>query len=133
VSILDDTDIRRLLVLSHPNHEAALFGIVQRLRPRLVILTDGGGEPRPGETRAALETVGLREQVIFFDFSEGDFYRALLDNDLEYFRNVIARLRKEIEKFAPEQVICDAVEFYNPVHDLSLPILRARTREYRKL
>ena len=33
------------------------------------------------------------------------------------------------EAFQPEQMICDAVEFYNPVHDLSLPIVRAALGE----
>jgi hypothetical protein len=129
VTVLDNPGIRRLLVLSHPNHEAAIIGIVQRLRPRLVILTDGGGDPRPSETRQALERVGLLEHVRFLDFREGDFYRALLERDLDYFRNVIVRLRIELEEFAPEQVICDAVEFYNPVHDLSLPIVGAALGE----
>jgi hypothetical protein len=129
VTVLDNPGIRRLLVLSHPNHEAAIFGIVQRLRPKLVILTDGGGDPRPGETRKALERVGLLDHVRFLDFREGDFYRALLESDLDYFRNVIARLRIELKEFAPEQVICDAVEFYNPVHDLSLPLVRAALGE----
>ena len=125
VTKLENPAIRRLLVLSHPNHEAAIFGIVQRLRPRLVILTDGGGDPRPAETRRALDKVGLLDHVSFLDFREGDFYRALLERDLDYFRIVIARLRTQLEELAPEQVICDAVEFYNPVHDLSLPIVRA--------
>jgi hypothetical protein len=125
MTVLESPGVRRLLVLSHPNHEAAIFGIVQRLRPRLVVLTDGGGDPRPRETRAALNRVGLLAHVRFLDFRESDFYRALLDRDLDYFRIVIARLRIELEECAPEQIICDAVEFYNPVHDLSLPIVRA--------
>ncbi len=53
MTALDNSGIRRLVVLSHPNHEAAIFGIVQRLRPKLVILTDGGGEPGADAARAA--------------------------------------------------------------------------------
>ena len=125
MTALDDFGIRRLVVLSHPNHEAAIFGIVQRLRPKLVVLTDGGGDPRPAESRQALDRIGLLDRASFLDFRESDFYRALLDHDLDYFRSVIGRLRIELEEFGPKQVICDAVEFYNPVHDLTLPIVRA--------
>ena len=125
MTALDDPKVRRLLVLSHPNHEAAIFGLVQRLRPNLVVLTDGGGDPRPAESRQALGRIGLLDHARFLDFREGDFYRALLDGDLAYFRNVIDRVRIEVEEFAPEQIICDAVEFYNPVHDLSVPIVWA--------
>jgi hypothetical protein len=128
MTALDQAGVRRLVVLSHPNHEAAIFGIVQRLRPRLVVLTDGGGEPRPSESRQALECVGLLDHATFLDFRESDFYSALLDCDLAYFQTVIGRLRSALEEFTPEQIVCDAVEFYNPVHDLSLPIVRAALR-----
>jgi hypothetical protein len=117
--------VRRLLVFSHPNHEAAIFGMVRRLRPKLVLMTDGGGEPRPGQSRQGLGRIGLLEHVSFLGFREQDFYTALLDRDHGYFQDVIARVRAEIDAYAPEQVWCDAVEFYNPVHDLSLPIVRA--------
>ncbi len=129
MSALAKASIRRQVVMSHPNHEAAIFGIVQGLRPNLVILTDGGGEPRPSQSRQALDRMGLLGHATFLDFRESDFYAALLDRDLGYFRSVIVRLRTEIEAFEPEQVICDAVEFYNPVHDLSLPIVRAALGE----
>jgi len=125
MSPLGKSGLRRQLVLSHPNHEAAIFGIVQRLRPRLVVLTDGGGGSRPSQSRRAFDRIGLLDRVTFLDFRESDFYAALLDSDLGYFRSVVTRLRTELEAFGPEQVICDAVEFYNPVHDLSLPIVRA--------
>lgn len=125
MSPLGKSSLRRQLVLSHPNHEAAIFGIVQRLRPRLVVLTDGGGGSRPSQSRRALDRIGLLDRATFLDFRESDFYAALLDSDLGYFRSVVTRLRTELEAFGPEQVICDAVEFYNPVHDLSLPIVRA--------
>jgi hypothetical protein len=34
-------------------------------------------------------------------------------------------LAAALEDAAPTRVACDAVEFYNPVHDLSLPLVRA--------
>jgi hypothetical protein len=122
---LAEAGVRRLMVFSHPNHEAAIFGMVRRLRPKLVILTDGGGEPRPGQSRQGLARIGMLERASFLGFREQDFYTALLDRDHGYFQDVIARVRAAIDADAPEQVWCDAVEFYNPVHDLSLPIVRA--------
>ena len=39
-----------IAVFSHPNHELAIFGLLQRLRPRLIYLTDGGGPERVAQT-----------------------------------------------------------------------------------
>jgi hypothetical protein len=127
------SDRRVLMVMSHPNHEAAVFGIVQRLRPRLVILTDGGGQARVEQSRLALERIGLLDRACFLNFRESDFYRALLDRDSPFFEKVVDRLREEIEASAPEQILCDAVEFYNPVHDLALPALYAALGRNRNL
>lgn len=127
------SDGRVLMVLSHPNHEAAVFGLVQRLRPRLVMLTDGGGEARVEQSRRALDRIGLLERASFLNFRESDFYRALLDRELSFFRKVAGRLREEIAASRPEQVLCDAVEFYNPVHDLALPALYAALGKNRDI
>jgi hypothetical protein len=40
--LLGDPTVRRLMVFSHPNHELAVYGLVQRLRPHLLYLSDGG-------------------------------------------------------------------------------------------
>jgi hypothetical protein len=122
---LERPDIRRLFVLSHPNHELAVFGLAQRWRPHLLYLTDGGGEERVAQTRRGLESIGLLENARFLNFSEPSFYRGLLDRDVAFFRRVADAVRAEIDSSRPEQVFCDAVEFYNPVHDMSLPVVRA--------
>ncbi len=32
----------RLMIFGHPAHELALFGLLQRHRPAVVVITDGG-------------------------------------------------------------------------------------------
>jgi hypothetical protein len=114
-----------IAVFSHPNHELAIFGFLQRLRPQLVYLTDGGGERRVEQTRRGLESINLLEQAHFFDYTENSFYKALLDRDSAFYEEVAGRLRALFQELRPSQVLCDAVEFYNPVHDMSLPIVQA--------
>jgi hypothetical protein len=113
------------VVFSHPNHELAIFGIVQSLRPTLVYLTDGGGERRVAQTRRGLESIGLADRAYFLDYGEQSFYDALLDRDAAFYAEVASRVRELLRDLRPTQVLCDAVEFYNPVHDMSLPIVRA--------
>ena len=113
------------VVFSHPNHELAIFGVLQSLRPTLVYLTDGGGEKRVAQTRRGLDSIGLAERAHFLDYSEQSFYDALLDRDTGFYEEVAQRLRALLRDLRPTQVLCDSVEFYNPVHDMSLPLVRA--------
>jgi len=115
----------KLVVLSHPNHELAIFGFLQRFRPHLVYLTDGGGQPRVEETRRGLESIGLLEHAHFLGHPEKSFYDALLARDSALYEEVASQVCTCFQALKPEQVFCDAIEFYNPVHDISLPIVRA--------
>jgi hypothetical protein len=118
-----------LVVFSHPNHELAIFGLVQSLRPRLVYLTDGGGEKRVEQTRQGLKSIDLLDHAHFLNYTEKSFYEALLARDLKFYEEVAGQLRTLFQVIRPRRVLCDAIEFYNPVHDMSLPIVRAALHE----
>lgn len=120
-----DKPTSRVLVFSHPNHELAVYGLLQRFRPHLIFLTDGGGAERVEQTERGLERIDLRDRAQFLDYPEASFYEGLLEGDVGLFREVARRIREKLDGIRPEQVLCDAVEFYNPVHDLSLPIVLA--------
>ena len=116
--------VKRLMIFGHPAHELALFGFLRRFRPRIVIVTDGGGEERVQQSRLGLSTIGL--EATYLNFAEIDFYSALLRCDVSFFETVADSLSSEIAASEPDQIFCDAVEFYNPVHDMTLPlVLRA--------
>ena len=121
-------EIPRLLVTGHPNHELAIHGFVQRMRPHILFLTDGGGEARSAESRAALARLGLAEHVKFLGVPESVLYQALVDGDASIFSELAAAIRHEVERVGARQVLCESVEFYNPLHDLTLPLVRAATR-----
>jgi hypothetical protein len=123
-----DPGARPALVFSHPNHELAVFGLVQRTRPCCIFLTDGGGPEREAETRAGLARVGIEERACFLGHREDDLYRALVERDLPFLQELGSQLRKELEHCEPSHVLCDAVELYNPVHDLALPLVGFATR-----
>ena len=125
---LDDPAMPRLVVTGHPNHELAILGLVQRLRPRLLFLTDGGGIERVEESQRCLAALGLLDRARFLGWPEKRLYRALLDRDRSPFDEIVAQVRAEIEELAPRQVLCESVELYNPLHDITLPIVRAAAR-----
>ena len=116
--------IPRLMIFGHPAHELALFGFLQRFQPQVIIVTDGGSEERTRQSRAGLDLIG--REATYLDFAENDFYVALLRRDVSFFETVADCLREQIAAASPEQILCDAIEFYNPVHDITLPlVLRA--------
>ena len=114
-----------LVLFSHPNHELAIFGLLQRLKPSLVYLTDGGDPDRVAQTRRGLESIGLADRARFLDYPERQFYEALVERDSGFYQQVARRVGRLVRRHPPDEVLCDAIEFYNPVHDLSLPIVRA--------
>lgn len=114
-----------LVIYSHPNHELATFGLVQRLRPHLVFLTDGGSNERLAQTREGLSSIGQLDRATFLNHSEQGFYDALLRRDDRFFASIAEVVRAHVTRVGAEQIFCDAVEFYNPVHDMALPIARA--------
>jgi hypothetical protein len=101
---------------------------LQRHRPAVVVITDGGAPERLEQSRRCLEFIGSADRVRYLGFSELSFYDALLDRDYEFFFNVASAVQAEIERVQPEQIFCDAVEFYNPVHDVTLPIVKRAAR-----
>lgn len=121
-------DSRWLFVFSHPNHEIAVFGLMQRLRPRLVYLTDGGPPQRVATTQAGLQRVGLLGGAVFLNRREDALYRALVDRDVAFWRGLAQDVAAVIAEAKPDRVAADAVEYYNPVHDMCLPVVMAAVR-----
>lgn len=118
-----DRDANTIAVFSHPNHEVAVYGLLQRLRPRIIFLTDGGGEERVNQTKKGLERLGLGDRALFVNHSEKSFYDAILAKDSKFFSDIVSLLESLFKSMKPEQILCDAVEFYNPVHDIALPLV----------
>jgi hypothetical protein len=127
--MLRENGATTVVVFSHPNHELAIFGLLQWLRPRLIYLTDGGGEKRVEQTRQGLKSIDLLDHAYFLNYTEASFYEALLACDLGFYEEVASQLRAQFQVIRPLQILCDAIEFYNPVHDMSLPLVRAALRE----
>jgi hypothetical protein len=122
---LTDASLSRMVVTGHPNHELAIFGFVQRLRPRLLFLTDGGGPERERESRGALASIGLLERTRFLSWPEQSLYDALLAHDYAVFVRLAEEVRRELVAHDVRQVVCESIELYNPLHDITLPIVRA--------
>ncbi len=115
---------RSAMVFSHPNHEIAVLGRIQREKPRLIFLTDGGSQSRVDQSRRGLASIGAEADATFLDAREDDLYRALLARDVEVFAGLSRAVAELLSDADIDTVYCDSAEFYNPLHDVALPIVR---------
>ncbi len=121
----DQTDIVRLFVFSHPNHELGMFGLLSRPQAHLLVFSDGGGPQRVEQTKRGLERIGMLGRTTLLPHPETRFYEALLARERTFFDDLIAHVRATVERVQPTEIYCDAVELYNPGHDMTLPVVRA--------
>jgi hypothetical protein len=108
------------LLLAHPGHELRVHGWLQRLRPRVFVLTDGSG--RTGRSRLAttsrvLARAGARAGSIYGPYPDRVVYRALLDGDFAFFLRLTRELADALHAGGFRTVIGDAAEGYNSTHD----------------
>ena len=137
---MNDIHTRAALVVAHPGHELMVYGWLETARPRVFVLTDGSGrsnQSRLGSTSRIISQVGAPPGVIYGRLTDQMAYSAILNHEFELF---IGFARELSEAFVAEQtdfVAGDAIEGYNPMHDVCRLIInaavnvanRARTRQ----
>lgn len=109
------------LVIAHPGHELRVYGWLERARPEVLVLTDGSGHgetSRLTSTAMVLERAGARPGPLFGRFSDREMYRVLLERDVAELELVVHELAAALTAGNVTQVACDAIEGYNPSHDV---------------
>ena len=112
---------RAALVVAHPGHELRVFNWLRLARPSVFVLTDGSGrtgESRLRKTTQILDQTGARPGCIYGRFSDAEVYAAILKHDLQRFMDVASELATTLQNEQIDYVISDAVEGYNPAHDI---------------
>src|SRR5688500_10336831 len=109
------------LVIAHPGHELCWISWLEKERPSVFILTDGSasdGKPRLEPTTELRARLGVSPGAIYGRLTDGEVYRAILSGNA----GVFCALAEELTQiFIHEQfdyVACEAIEGYNPTHDL---------------
>jgi hypothetical protein len=122
---------RPSLVIGHPGHELRVFGWLMTARPTVHVLTDGSGsdgEPRIASTTALLEHAGAQPGTIYGRMSDREIYRAILERDHARFIALAEELATEIVNNDVQFVAGDAVEGFNPSHDICRYVINAAVR-----
>ena len=110
-----------ILLVAHPGHELLVHGWMSSAAPRVFVLTDGSGRtavPRTQYSERLVDRAGATRGAIFGRHPDAAMYRALLDGDATVFVALTRELASAFVHEPPPYVVHDAVEGYNPVHDL---------------
>ena len=108
------------LVVAHPGHELRVHGWLERARPLVFVLTDGSGRgaPRLDSTTRLLAAAGAAPGSIYGRFSDRGCYSALLGGEIERFVALAEELAEALRDAGTETVAGDALEGFNPSHDV---------------
>jgi len=109
------------LILAHPGHELRLFHWMERMHPRVFLLTDGSGGTGLARTHYSAATIaaaGASAGWLFGWKSDKAWYAALLSGDAAPFTEALDRIEAEAVDLKLQLVVTDAVDGYNPMHDL---------------
>ena len=112
---------RAALVVAHPGHELRLHGWLEQARPTVLVLTDGSGgtgRSRLDSSRRLLAATGARPGPLFGPLTDDALYAALLRGDLELMRGLARQVAGALLELDAELVVSDALEGFNPAHDL---------------
>lgn len=109
------------VVVAHPGHELVIHRYLERNRPLYFCLTDGSGgsgQSRLESTSRLLYGVGAVPGSIYGRFSDKEVYRNLLDGRVQVFVDMVNELAGSLIDADIQCVAGDAMEGFNPAHDL---------------
>src|SRR5688572_22331775 len=117
-----------LLFVAHPGHELLIHGWLSRVKPLVCVLTDGSGhsgQSRLHYTEELLRATGAPAGGIFGRFTDRGIYAAIRGRDFSPIAALADELAADLIRRRIEVVVADAMEGYNPAHDLCRLIVGA--------
>jgi len=108
-------------VVAHPGHELRVHGWLERERPEVFVLTDGSGstgQSRVPSTAEILRRAGARPGSVFGRFSDRELYEVILEGRIEVLTGLARELADALIERSVETVAADAIEGFNPAHDV---------------
>lgn len=119
---------RAALIIGHPGHELRVHRWLELAKPTVYVLTDGSGHTgrsRLRSTSKVLAAAGATPGTIFGSFSDGDLYTAMLAGDRAVLCRVVHALADALVCSKVDYVVADALEGFNPSHDLCRYLVNA--------
>lgn len=113
---------QNVLVLAHPGHELRIHHWLEVNKPRVYLLTDGSGGKEQSRTHYSakvVEQTGSTQGSVFGSIADKVWYTALAEHNFGFIRSVLEDIEADLPDGEEYQIVADAVDGYNPVHDLA--------------
>ena len=120
--------MKTLLVSAHPGHELRLHHWMEQVRPDVFIITDGSGSvgaPRLEASRRVLDRIGAHLLPGAGGLTDRRVYEAMRTSDQGFFGALRGQIAGLTRSAGYDQVVCDGLEGFNPVHDWSHYLVQA--------
>jgi len=130
--MIPQVSVRAALIIAHPGHELRVHGWLERERPVVFVLTDGsghGGVPRVSSTRSVVHRAGAIPGPVLGRFTDRQLYEVILDGRIDPLAEVVDTIAGVLAELEIEHVAGDAIEGFNPSHDLCRVLADAAVRE----
>ena len=119
---------RAALVVAHPGHELMVHGWLETARPRVFVLTDGSGrsnQSRLASTTKIINQVSAQQGAIYGRLTDAEAYAAILKRRFDLFIDFARELSEALVIGRIDFVAGDALEGYNPMHDVCRLVINA--------
>ncbi len=119
---------RSALVIAHPGHELLVYNWLSLVNPCVFVLTDGSGHSRKSRlhrTTSILNSLGARPGSIYGRLTDAEAYSAILAGEVGVFISMAGELAEALVLNRIEYIVGDAIEGFNPVHDVCRLIINA--------
>jgi hypothetical protein len=126
---------RAALIIAHPGHELRVHHWLETAKPLVFVLTDGSGrtaQSRLASTSKILAQTGATPGAIYGRFTDASFYAAMLGGQREVILSLLDELANALIASQIDYVAGDALEGYNPSHDLCRYLIGAAVELARR-
>jgi hypothetical protein len=128
---MSEPESNTALVIAHPGHELRVFHWLETAKPEVFVLTDGSGRSgasRLPSTTRLLDEVHAERGSIYGRITDAQAYAALLNHEFEAFIELARELASQLIDGQIDLVAGDALEGYNPTHDVCRLIINTAIR-----
>jgi hypothetical protein len=123
------------LIVAHPGHELRVFRWMEKFQPIYCCITEGSGgngTSRIASTGGLLQKVGVTAGPIYGRYTDKQVYQLLLDGNVEVFTQLADELAEFLMTGGITYVAGDAVEGFNPVHDVCRFVIDGAVERVRR-
>jgi hypothetical protein len=125
--------VKTAVIIGHPAHELRIYRFMELYKPQFYILTDGAGttgRSRVAASKQIIENAGAKTSSVLGRFSDPEMYRIIREFDTKPLTDLLEEIVEDLVKNEIELIAGDAIEGFNPTHDLCRYLINAIIKIY---